>query len=50
MQAPLTPLTRFVLWDYDRLSLPYIVLCVILLVLIALVPPALLGDPMALRP
>jgi hypothetical protein len=41
---------RLLLWDYERGSLPYDVLCVVLLLLMALLPPALLGDPMAVRP
>ena len=50
MPAPLTPLTRFLLWDYDRLSVPYLALCVVLLAVILFVPPAWLGDPMAVLP
>jgi hypothetical protein len=47
MSGPLTPLTRFLLWDYDRTSLPYLVLCIAILVFILLVPPAWLADPIA---
>jgi hypothetical protein len=50
MDGPLTPLTRFLLWDYDRLSRPYVILCVILILLVLFVPPAFLGDPMATQP
>ncbi len=50
MDGPLTPLIRFLLWDYDRLSAPYVILCAVLILLIALVPPTFLGDPMALLP
>jgi hypothetical protein len=46
----LTPLTRFLLWDYDRLSMPYLVLCVLILIAILAVPPQWVGDPMALLP
>jgi hypothetical protein len=50
MQPPLTPLTRFLLWDYDRLSAPYVALCVLLGLFIAFVPTAFVGDPMAILP
>ena len=43
----LLPLSRLLLWDYGRGSLPYDVFCVLLLVLIFLVPPSWLGDPLA---
>ena len=46
----LSPSARFLLWDYARGSLPYDLLCVLLLVLLALLPPAWLGDPMAVWP
>ena len=46
----LSPRARLLLWDYARGSLPYDVLCVVLLVLVLLVAPAWLGDPMAARP
>jgi hypothetical protein len=42
----LLPLSRLLLWDYGRGSLPYDVLCVMLLVFIFLVPPSWLADPM----
>jgi hypothetical protein len=48
--APLTPLTRFLLWDYDRLSMPSLVLCALIIIFILAVPPLWLGDPMALLP
>jgi hypothetical protein len=41
---------RLLLWDYNRGSLPYDVLCVLLLLLLVLIPPAWIGDPMAVRP
>jgi len=43
----LLPVSRLLLWDYGRGSLPYDVICVMLLVFIFLVPPSWLGDPMA---
>jgi hypothetical protein len=46
----LLPASRLLLWDYGRGSLPYDVLCVLLLLLIVLVPPAWLGDPMVTGP
>jgi hypothetical protein len=42
----LLPASRLLLWDYGRGSLPYDVLCVLLLLFILLVPPVWLGDPM----
>ncbi len=41
---------RLLLWDYARGSMPYDILCVILVVLMALLPPAILGDPMRMGP
>ena len=40
---------RLLLWDYARGSLPYDVLCLLLVILMAAVPPGLLGDPMVTR-
>jgi hypothetical protein len=48
MDAPLRPIVRFLLWDYDRLSSAYLILCALLALLIVIVPPGWLGDPMAL--
>jgi len=42
----LLPLSRLLLWDYGRGSLPYDLPCVMLLVFLFLVPPSWLGDPM----
>ena len=42
----LLPGVRFLLWDYDRGSLAYDLLCVLMLLFIVLVPPAWLGDPL----
>lgn len=50
MSASLSRAARLLLWDYGRGSLPYDVLCLVLLLLLFLVPPAWLGDPMAARP
>ena len=44
--ARLKPLARLLLWDFDRLSLPYLLLCLAILAFVLLVPPAWLGDPM----
>lgn len=46
----LSPRARLLLWDYARGSLPYDALCLVLLLLVLLVPPAWIGDPMAVRP
>ncbi len=46
----LSPRARLALWDYSRGSLPYDLLCVLLLLLMMLIPPGWLGDPMAVRP
>jgi len=46
----LSPRARLLLWDYTRGSLPYDVLCVLLLLLLVLIPPGVLGDPMVARP
>ncbi|HET7293045.1 MAG TPA: hypothetical protein VFM88_11505 [Vicinamibacteria bacterium] len=41
---------RLLLWDYERGSLLYDLVCLLLLVFIALAPSAWLGDPMSVRP
>jgi hypothetical protein len=46
----LLPASRLLLWDYGRGSLPYDVLCVLLLLFILFVPPTWLGDPMVIGP
>jgi hypothetical protein len=48
MDAPLRPIVRFLLWDYDRMSVPYLILSILILIAIVCVPPAWIGDPMAL--
>ena len=40
---------RLLLWDFDRGSLPYDVLCLLIL-LFVLLPPGWLSDPMLARP
>jgi hypothetical protein len=42
----LSPAARLLLWDYERGSLLYDVVCVILILLLFLLPPHWLGDPM----
>lgn len=41
---------RLLLWDYDRGSLPYDLVCVLLLLLLLVVPASWVGDPMMVRP
>lgn len=41
---------RLLLWDYDRGSLPYDVLCLLLLLFLLLAPPAWFSDPMVVWP
>lgn len=50
MESNLSARARLLLWDYARGSLPYDLLCVLLLLLMMLIPPTFLGDPMAARP
>ena len=40
---------RLLLWDYERGSVPYDVLCLLLLILVFAVPPGWWGDPMTAR-
>ena len=46
MTARLTPVTRFLLWDYGRASVPYDVLVALLLLMLLAVPAGWWGDPM----
>jgi len=46
----LSPAARLLLWDRERGSLGYDVVCVLILLFMFLVPRAWLGDPMALLP
>jgi hypothetical protein len=41
---------RFLLWDYDRGSLPYDLLCLVLVLIVLAVPAVFWGDPMSVRP
>ncbi len=45
----LSPKARLLLWDYARGSLPYDLLCALLILLMMLIPPGWLGDPMVVR-
>ena len=49
MSDRLKPVARLLLWDRERGSLAYDVVCVLILLFLLLVPAAWLGDPMALR-
>jgi hypothetical protein len=46
----MTPRARFLFWDYARGSVPYDVVCVILLILVFLAPASWWADPMVPRP
>jgi hypothetical protein len=46
LKARLTPLVRFLLWDYERGSLAYDVAFVLVLVAVLLVPGGFWGDPL----
>jgi hypothetical protein len=43
-------LKRLLLWDYDRGSLPYDLLCLVILLFVFLAPARLLLDPMVRLP
>jgi hypothetical protein len=49
-QLPLSPLIRFLVWDYERGSLAYDIVCLLLLVLLFVLPPEWLKDPLAIGP
>jgi hypothetical protein len=49
-EASLSLAARVLLWDFDRGSLAYDLLCVFLALLLLLVPALWWGDPMAPRP
>ena len=49
MTAPLAPLSRLLLWDYDRGSLPYDLLVAALILVLLAVPAAWWGDPLVAR-
>ena len=42
----LSPLVRFLLWDYERGSLPYEIAVVLVLLALVLVPGTFWGDPL----
>jgi hypothetical protein len=46
----LSPRARLLLWDYERGSVPYDVLCFVLVILVFAVPRAWWGDPMMAHP
>ena len=46
----LSPRARLLLWDYERGSVPYDLLCLLLVILVFAMPPAWWGDPMRARP
>lgn len=50
LKAELTPLVRFLLWDYDRGSLAYDVAFVVVLLTVLLVPGSFVGDPLWVWP
>ena len=46
MEPPLKPLARALLWDFERVSWPYVALCLLIIAFVLLVPPEWLRDPM----
>lgn len=42
----LSPVVRFLLWDYERGSLPYDIAVVLVLLALVLVPGTFWGDPL----
>lgn len=46
----MSPLARLLLWSYERGSLAYDLLCLVVLLFLLLVPRSWLADPMAVRP
>ena len=48
--SALPALARALLWDYERGSRPYEVACLLVLLLLALVPPGWWGDPLWVGP
>lgn len=46
MSPALSRRARLLLWDYDRGSLPYDLLCLLLLLLLVAVPGSFWGDPL----
>jgi len=50
LKVELTPLVRFLLWDYERGSVAYDVAFVVVLLALFLVPGAFWGDPLWVQP
>jgi hypothetical protein len=50
VKAELTPVARVLLWDLERGSLAYDLVCLALLLIVLALPPGSCGDPMAARP
>lgn len=48
--SDLSPRARLLLWDYERGSRPYDLLCLLLFLVVFTVPPSWWGDPMWVRP
>ncbi len=46
----MSPVRRMLLWDYERGSLLYDIVCLLLLLFIVAVPASWLSDPMAVWP
>jgi hypothetical protein len=44
-----SPAARLLFWDYERGSLAYDLLCLLMLLFVLLAPPGWLGDPMVPR-
>lgn len=50
MKRDLKPRTRLMLWDYERASLAYELMWLLILLFVLLVPAVWLGDPMVVAP
>ena len=48
--SDLSPRARLLLWDHERGSLAYDLLCLALFLIVFAVPPTWWGDPMWVRP
>ena len=46
MRGVLASPARLLLWDYERGSLAYDLLCLVMLLVLLLVPPGFWGDPL----
>ena len=49
MEMRLRRAVRIWLWDYERSSSPYLVLCLLIIAFVLFVPAEWLGDPMVVR-